>query len=1092
MAAVGDSYSAGIGSGNRLGSLLSEQGAFFCSRYDESYPYLVHNDGRLGDPSTRTFQFHSCSGAVISEVIKEQLPLIDAGQQVILLSAGGNDAELTNILNQCIFQWAAYTPLQVASVESALEESQFEWKDAVENTLGLEENSIGCDAQLAKTKKFIGGDAFSKSLDSVISAAKLKLASDGMIYYTGYAKFFAEDLSSECDKVTWSMWHHKASNKFQDNERLTKAHRKEMNDLVDAVNSQIAAAVERAGDQVKFVDYDWYVGHFNGRYCEAGVDESTTESNGRSGLMFFEMNSMDVFGNNPWKRSLNTVPEASFEGQMNALAQITLLLDPDAEFSQEQYVSDATADSVTTASLMSVKVAAANSDADAPLQVRSVLPDGFLRVFHPQPLLHSLIASLVIYEMTNKNQLDNGLSSIPERATFDSCPMPSSSGSSDSNAADGQQIAVASYINPTGDPTAWDRLVGYDESKMPILIANVVNGPDSTVDASWTKVIDRGSASGKTVLGYVRTGYLGVSTQKFQTRLGSGDLADWTAQIEEDIDMWYNLYDDSIGGIFFDEGWPECGDSNQYVDLYKHINDYTKRNHPGAYTVLNPGSPMASCFEDTMDTLLTFELDYDAYVNKYTPNDWTPKDPRKLWHIIYNVPEDKIDEVIKLSKERGAGFVQLTDDLLPNPYDNLPVDSYMTKMLAAVDGGSLLNEDASSWKSGSGVTQVFGLKVLNSDYTSGQISWNKVDNALAYSVYLGDKLVASLPSSMTQVTLGGLTPGGGYAFNVRAVGGGGNMGLASDPVTINPDALPGGKTVANWKSVPKEGSTTITADVLVPYAFVRLYIWSQVGCDFDEDPGWSVNFKVDKYVCTHYMVEGTTLYKYSGTMPKGSTTPPWSWTSIGTVDVDVDAYTYTWTLPIGTNTADTSKFVVQTQGYNPAESYVEPRADDYDCQGSTMCTTPDFLKWCDHAVNVLHRDDYPFYQSSGGLNGNCWGDQTRGCQVFVQGAGCSISGNDMWNAYQNIRKIGGCETAAPNPNRPNMRRILIGQQSSPPTPTLLNLQSYFTCTYRVLCRQSLFSGLACRETYVWMLIMELSLSLGSVRFESNEMPAPSG
>jgi hypothetical protein len=42
-----------------------------------------------------------------------------------------------------------------------------------------------------------------------------------------------------------------------------------------------SAAVERAGNQVKFVDYDFYVGRFNGRFCEAGVDESTTESNTR-------------------------------------------------------------------------------------------------------------------------------------------------------------------------------------------------------------------------------------------------------------------------------------------------------------------------------------------------------------------------------------------------------------------------------------------------------------------------------------------------------------------------------------------------------------------------------------------------------------------------------------------------------------------------------------------------------------------------------------------------------------------------------------------------------------------------------------------
>jgi hypothetical protein len=41
--------------------------------------------------------------------------------------------------------------------------------------------------------------------------------------------------------------------------------------------------------------------------------------------------------------------------------------------------------------------------------------------------------------------------------------------------------------------------------------------------------------------------------------------------------------------------------------------------------------------------------------------------------------------------------------------------------------------------------------------------------------------------------------------------------------------------------------------------------------------------------------------------------------------------------------------------------------------------------------------------------GNCWGDQTRGCGVFIQGTNCSISGNEMWNTYQNIRNIGGCK-----------------------------------------------------------------------------------
>ncbi|KAF7136979.1 hypothetical protein CNMCM5793_006730 [Aspergillus hiratsukae] len=551
------------------------------------------------------------------------------------------------------------------------------------------------------------------------------------------------------------------------------------------------------------------------------------------------------------------------------------------------------------------------------------------------------------------------------------------------NAALRQQIAVASYINPLGDPAAWNRLIAYD-----------------ALDSNWQGVIQRASAAGKTVLGYVRTGYLGVSVQKFQTRLGSGNLADWTAQIEEDVDMWYKLYGDNIGGIFFDEGWPECGDNNEYADMYNPEPRI-------AYSIL---------LRDTMDTLLTFELNYDSYINSYTPNDWTPSDPRKLWHIVYNVPESAVSEVASLAKERGVGFLQLTDDSLPNPYDTLPADSYVQSMMNAISGGSPLNTDAASWTSGGAAGAVSGLSVVTSDYSSAQLSWNGASNALGYHVYSGDSVVASVPSSMTTITIGGLASGTSYMFHVSAVGGGGSLGSASNTVTVNTESLPGGKTVVNYDSSPSATSTTIQADILVPYSFVRLYLWDSVGCDFDTDPGWSVNFNIDHYVCTHYMVEGTTLYKYNGVLPEGSTAPPWSWEVVSTITLDITGYTYKWTLPLGTSTFDTSKFVVQAQGYNPLTNAFEPDPTAYDCEGSTMCTTPDFVKWCDQAVNTLQRNDQPSYfatsanESGINLSGNCWGDQTRGCGVFIQGdAHCSISGNDMWNDYQNIRNIGGCK-----------------------------------------------------------------------------------
>lgn len=84
IAAIGDSYSAGIGAGDRLGG----DGDWSCSRYSESYPMLFNEDERFGDSKDRKFQFKSCSGAVVKDVLDNQIPEISDGQDVILLSAG--------------------------------------------------------------------------------------------------------------------------------------------------------------------------------------------------------------------------------------------------------------------------------------------------------------------------------------------------------------------------------------------------------------------------------------------------------------------------------------------------------------------------------------------------------------------------------------------------------------------------------------------------------------------------------------------------------------------------------------------------------------------------------------------------------------------------------------------------------------------------------------------------------------------------------------------------------------------------------------------------------------------------------------------
>jgi hypothetical protein len=93
LAAIGDSFTAGIGAGNSLGSGYYDKDInkggdnVKCSRYDLSYPILVNN---IIGPSVKDFQFPACSGDRSVQIF-DQVSNLKKDIDMVIMTAGGND-----------------------------------------------------------------------------------------------------------------------------------------------------------------------------------------------------------------------------------------------------------------------------------------------------------------------------------------------------------------------------------------------------------------------------------------------------------------------------------------------------------------------------------------------------------------------------------------------------------------------------------------------------------------------------------------------------------------------------------------------------------------------------------------------------------------------------------------------------------------------------------------------------------------------------------------------------------------------------------------------------------------------------------------
>ncbi len=320
---------------------------FSCSRYSSAYPNIVHNSLRIYSWNT-THQSLACSGADTSEILASQIPVLNSTSfDVITISAGGNDIGLTPILGNCVYHF------------------YMAGEDACHKSIEEAQEKIANDTQLFH------------NVTKLLEATKPHLNSThGLIYVTGYARFFGTE-DSTCDNVTWAVWRNIEHTK----QYLKLEMREALNAMVLAVNNVLRRAVEAAGPNVHFIDYDARIATLQGRYCELGVHEPDPN---RRGLLFYEWDTVDR-GENKTGLQNSTgdgVPKGSFESGIAEQINKTLHEHPDWSFDPGK-------------GFVKKNETGVGGEGIIEDTIHWLIPDSYKRVFHLRPQAHQIVAGMI-------------------------------------------------------------------------------------------------------------------------------------------------------------------------------------------------------------------------------------------------------------------------------------------------------------------------------------------------------------------------------------------------------------------------------------------------------------------------------------------------------------------------------------------------------------------------------------------------------------------------------------------------------------------------------------------------------------------------
>jgi hypothetical protein len=125
---------------------------------------------------------------------------------------------------------------------------------------------------------------------------------------------------------------------------------------------------------------------------------------------------------------------------------------------------------------------------------------------------------------------------------------------------------------------------------------------------------------------------------------------------------WYH-----VDGIFLDEVSYDSIDLPYYQDLANY-----SRAKSGPFIMINPGCVPHEQYMGVADVVAVFEGNYSSYVNATFPS-WVDNYPKtRFQHFVFDTPQVNFPDAWSIALNRNVGYIYITDDVLPNPWNTLP------------------------------------------------------------------------------------------------------------------------------------------------------------------------------------------------------------------------------------------------------------------------------------------------------------------------------------------------------------------------------------------------------------------------------------